>query len=97
MDNGGHVHNLIIPSEAPLSAQYCADLLGGVTVIKGPAFAGHRVDWPDTLYLPSARVPGVTPVEFTAVPYFANANRQPGEVMVWMAETANLAEPLSSK
>ena len=97
VDNGGHVRNLVIPPEAPLSAQYCADLLGGVTVIKGSACAVHRVEWPDTLYLPSGRVPGVTMFEFTAVPYFANANRLPGEMMVWMAETSNLAEPLSPR
>ena len=97
VDNGGHVRNLVIPPDAPLAAeQHRADLLGGVTVIKGPASASHRVEWPDTLYLPSASMPGVTNVEFTAIPYFANANRQPGEMMVWMAETADRAEPLPS-
>ena len=53
------------------------------------------MEWPDELYLPSASVPGVTNIEFTAIPYFANANRQPGEMMVWMAETASQAQPLS--
>jgi DUF1680 family protein len=96
VDNNGHVRNLVIPPEAQLSAQHRADLLGGVTVIQGPAFAMHRVAWPDQLYLPSSSVPGVTNVEFTAIPYFANANRQPGEMMVWMAETASKAEPLPS-
>jgi hypothetical protein len=93
-DNGGRVRNLVIPREAPLGAEHRADLLGGVTVIKGPALALDRIDWPDTLYLPCARVPGVTPVQFTAIPYFANANRQPAEMMVWMAETASKAIPL---
>ena len=93
-DNGGHVRNLVIPPGAQLSAQHRPDMLGGVTVIKGSALALHRAAWPDTLYLPTARVPGVTELQFTAVPYFANANRQPGEMMVWLAETANQAEPL---
>jgi DUF1680 family protein len=75
VDNGGHVRNLVIPPEAQLGAQHRAGLLGGVTVIKGSAFALHRAEWPDTLYLPTARVPGVTNVQFTAIPYFANANR----------------------
>ena len=78
-----------------LRAQHRADLLGGVTVITGPALGLHRVEWPDALYLPSARMPGVTDFEFTAIPYFANANRQPGEMMVWIAETASKAEPLA--
>lgn len=94
VDNGGHVRNLVILPEAELRAQHRADVLGGVTVIQGPALALHRENWPDTLYLPSARVPGVANVEFTAIPYFANANRQPGEMMVWMAETASKGEPL---
>jgi DUF1680 family protein len=93
-DNGGHVRNLVIPPEAQLSADHRADMLGGVTVIRGLAAALHRVAWPDTLYLPAAGVPGVTHVEFTAIPFFANANRQPGEMRVWMAEAANQAEPL---
>jgi uncharacterized protein len=97
VDNGGHVRNLVIPPETRLSAQHRADLLGGVTVIQGPALAVHRATWPDELYLPSARVPGVTNTEFTAIPYFANANRQPGEMTVWMAGTAQQADPLPSR
>jgi DUF1680 family protein len=92
LDNGGHVPNLVIPPEAQLSEEHRPDLLGGVTVIKGPALALNPVEWPDALYQPSACMPGVTKVEFTAVPYFANANRQPGQMMVWMAEAASTAE-----
>jgi DUF1680 family protein len=93
-DNDGHVRNLVVPPEARLSAQHRADLLGGVTVIQGPAWAVRRATWPDQLYLPSARVPGITHTQFTAIPYFANANRQPGEMLVWLAETAQPTEPL---
>jgi DUF1680 family protein len=94
VDNGGNVRNLVIPPEAQLNAQHRADLLGGVTVITGQAMALQRVTWPDQLYLPSASVPGVTHVPFTAIPYFANANRQPGEMQVWVAETPQQANPL---
>lgn len=93
-DNGGQVRNLVISPEAQLSAQHRADLLGGVTVITGQALAWHRAAWPESLYLPSTSVPGVTPIEFTAIPYFANANRQPGEMRVWIAETTPQADPL---
>ena len=96
VDNGGQVRNLVIPPEALLSAEHRTDLLGGVTVIKGAAVSLRRAVWPDTLYLPAASVPGGVPanVEFTAIPYFANANRQPCEMMVWMAESASRAESL---
>jgi DUF1680 family protein len=93
VDNDGHLRNLVIPPEAQLSAQYRRDVLGGVTVIQGPALAVNRVEWHDRLYMPSANVPGVTNTRFTAIPYFANANRQPGEMMVWLAETPALAVP----
>jgi DUF1680 family protein len=94
-DNGGHVQNLVIPTQAQFRTQYLADVLGSVVAIKGKAFAVQRVKWPDALYLPSASVAGVTNLEFTAIPYYANTNRQPGEMMVWMAETATQAKPLS--
>ena len=97
VDNQGHVRNLVIPREAQLR---CASSRGlaaaGVTVITGPALALHRVEWPEVLYLPSGRMADVTDVEFTAIPYFANANREPGEMMVWMAEAASEAEPLAT-
>jgi len=96
VDNHGHVRHLVIPPEAQLKAYHRSDLLGGVTVVTGQAAALSRAVWPAGLYLPSASVPGVTSVEFTAIPYFANANRQPGEMMVWMAETDHAAEPLAS-
>ncbi|HOZ46643.1 MAG TPA: glycoside hydrolase family 127 protein [Candidatus Hydrogenedentes bacterium] len=94
VDNGGSVHNLVIPPEWPLTAEYRADLLGGVTVIQGQALVLHRADWPDHLYLPADEAPGVGHAEFLAIPYFANANREPCEMMVWMAETAADAVPL---
>jgi DUF1680 family protein len=94
VDNGGHVRNLVISPEAQLRTEPRADLLGGVTVIQGPALALQHSEWPDQLYLPSTSVPGTTKTEFTAIPYFANSNRQPGEMRVWMAEAAPMAEPL---
>ena len=96
MDNGGHARNLVIPSDTQLSSQHRADLLGGVTVIQGPALATHRAAWPDQLYVPFTKLPGVTNTQFMAIPYFANANRQPSEMQVWIAETAQQEIPLPS-
>ena len=95
-DNGGDLRNLVIPPGTPLRAQHLPDLLGSVTILQGSALAVHRAEWPDQLYLPSAALPGVTNVEFTAIPYFANANRQPGEMLVWMAETTLKEEAQSA-
>jgi uncharacterized protein len=93
VDNGGHLRNLVIPPEARLTAQHRADLLGGVTVIQGRALAVRREPWSDKLYLSSSDAPGVAQPQFTAIPYFANANRQPGEMMVWMAESVSKVTP----
>jgi DUF1680 family protein len=95
-DNGGHVRNLVIPPDAQFSTRHSSNLLGGVTVIGGRALTLQRATWPETLYLRSAAVPGVTQVEFTAIPYYANANREPGEMEVWIAETPQQAIPLPS-
>jgi hypothetical protein len=94
VDNGGHVRNLVLPPDAPLATEARPELLGGVTVIQGPALSRHRAAWPPRLYLPSPAVPGITPTRFVAIPYFANANRQPGEMSVWMAETPSQADAL---
>jgi len=94
VDNGGHVRNRVLPPASKLTARHRPDLLGGVTVIEGSALAVHRQPWPDPLYLPSGNVPGITNTVLTAIPYYANANRQPGEMQVWMAGSSSLADPL---
>lgn len=93
-DNGGSARNLVVPPDAPLTAEYRADLLGGVTVLHGPAHALHQADWQGSLYLPATKTPGTSNVVFTAIPYYANANRQPTEMRVWLAETPLAAKPL---
>ena len=96
LDNGGHVRNLAIPSQEELRMQWCPDLIGGINVIKGSALAfEERSEWPnDTLYLPSSKTIAIKNVEFTAIPYYAQDNRQPGEMEVWVAEDQSKARPL---
>jgi DUF1680 family protein len=83
-DNGGHVQDLVIPSGAKLTADFQPDLFGGVTVVrgKGEVLQPRAAD---------AGAPVVREVEVTAIPYFANANRQPGAMMVWMAGSQDRA------
>jgi DUF1680 family protein len=94
-DNADGVRNLVIPPESPLTTRFRPDLLGGVTVVKGTALALYQAKWPEALYGSSSEVPAVTKARthFTAIPYFANANRRRGEMMVWVAETAGQARP----
>jgi DUF1680 family protein len=80
---GGHVRNLMLPASAPdsakdgakLIAEFKPDLLNGVTVIKGKAFAlGYDAEGKVTR----------TEQDFTAIPYYAWANRGRGEMIVWL-------------
>jgi hypothetical protein len=72
----GHVRNLLLPDTAALTAEHAPSLLNGVTVVKGRAVS-----------LSAGRDGGVTRREgpFVAIPYFAWANRGPGEMAVWIA------------
>jgi hypothetical protein len=72
---GGRVRNLMLPDSAKLTAEYKPELLNGVTVIKGKAFA---------LASDAEGKPIKTEQDFTAIPYYAWANRGRGEMIVWL-------------
>jgi len=78
---GGKVGDLMLPDDAPLTTEFRSDLLGGVQVITGDAEHASAKDLSTT----SARVP------FSAIPYYAWANRAKGEMAVWLARTADAA------
>ena len=68
IDNGTRVRNLVLPLDASLESAFRPDLLGGVVVLSG------------TVRSPGAR----RPRSVTAIPYFAWANRGPGQMIVWI-------------
>jgi DUF1680 family protein len=63
------------------------DLLGGVTTVVA---AGHRRHIPDAGWWPyrpaetADAPPTGEPLELTAIPYYAWANRQDGSMRVWL-------------
>ena len=73
----GKVRNLLLPDTEALTTQFEPDLLNGVTVIKGKAYAvttdenGNRVK---------------TEQDFMTIPYYAWANRGRGQMAVWIAD-----------
>jgi DUF1680 family protein len=83
VDNAGRVRNLCLPPEAKVTAEFRKDLLGGVVALKGSALAVTRGEG-------GKRV--TRPVTFQAVPYYAWANRKPGQMIVWLAERPEAAE-----
>jgi DUF1680 family protein len=75
----GRVRNLMLQDGANngtnLTAEFRSDLLNGVTVIKGKAFA-ISTDAQGKMIK--------TEQDFTAIPYYAWANRGRGEMVVWL-------------
>jgi uncharacterized protein len=85
-DNPGALHMLRLPKEAPLGARFEHALLGGVTAITGTALVTDGTEWGRTLYRPESAP--LIPRPFTAIPYYAWDNRQPGQMRVWIHEAA---------
>ena len=81
----GRVRNLVLPDNAALTAEFDAKLLKGVTVIKGRAAS---------LSLDAAGAVHRTAQPFTAIPYYAWANRWRGQMMVWIPNSDASARPV---
>jgi DUF1680 family protein len=80
-----HVRNLVVANTTPLTSEFRPDLLNGVTIIKGKA-VGLRKDADDHITRQTQ--------DFTAIPYYAWANRGRGEMTVWLATTDAAARPI---
>jgi DUF1680 family protein len=92
VDNEGNVLNYALSRDAELTAKYRPALLNGVMTIRGKALtavAAASEGWEQDLYQPA---PEARPVEFTAIPYYAWDNREPGEMVVWLPESLTLVE-----
>jgi uncharacterized protein len=83
VDNG-KVRNLVLPRDAKLTAEYKPDLLKGVEVIEGPSVALSYDQQGNVLK---------NQQPFTAVPYYAWANRGRGQMIVWIPESETVAKP----
>ncbi|HEY6083185.1 MAG TPA: beta-L-arabinofuranosidase domain-containing protein [Chitinophagaceae bacterium] len=81
VDNNGSTSNLILPDDVKLTASFHKDLLNGVETITGTAHA----------ITPAANGLAVVTKEqhFMAIPYYAWANRGPGEMTVWFPRRIN--------
>jgi len=87
VDNGGQVFDVFLPDVAALSVEFRPDLLNGVCVITGKAAAASKNTTGKVVE--SGR-------PFLAIPYFAWANRGPGQMLVWLPRTAAAVRPAKS-
>jgi len=83
-DNNGKVLNLVADSTAGFKTEFMNDLLNGVTIVKGQA---------KTTAIDNGKIEEGKTIEFTAIPYYAWANRGAGEMSVWMATTPESSRP----
>ncbi|HIE08348.1 MAG TPA: glycoside hydrolase family 127 protein [Armatimonadetes bacterium] len=86
VDNPGFdVWDLYIRPDAKLEAEFVPDLLGGVVVVRGEGLVPDMSGWKGRLYVPvrEAALPQKR-VQFTAIPYFAWANREACPMTVWI-------------
>jgi hypothetical protein len=86
VDNPGcNICNNAISSRSKIRTEWMPDLLNGVVAIKGEGLAAETEGFEDHLYQRFTDVSQrIRTAEFTAIPYFAWANREPGPMMVWI-------------
>ena len=84
-DNGKALHLLRLGDVRPedCCTEWKPDKLGGIVEIVTPGIRENDAGWGDVLY--SAEKPvEADPVRLTWIPYYAWANREPGEMRVWI-------------
>ena len=84
-DNNGHVLNLLIDDNIPLTGAFKADLLQGVYTVSATGKATSRVSDTETKSV-------AAPVAL--IPYYAWAHRGAGEMEVWLPDKPGTERPL---
>lgn len=85
VDNGPRLANVCIPGNATLESSFDPELFGGVAVISGEALRVELAKESKALYRHRGQARyGETTFTFKAIPYYLWANREPGEMRVWI-------------
>ncbi|WP_330307604.1 MULTISPECIES: beta-L-arabinofuranosidase domain-containing protein [unclassified Streptomyces] len=84
---GGGLDDMVLDTGGPLAVKHRPDLLGGVTTVVAAGHRRHIADagwWPYRTAGTADAPPADAPLELTAIPYYAWANRQDGSMRVWL-------------
>jgi DUF1680 family protein len=81
-DNEGSVTDVVVADDTTLQSDFRGDVLGGLNVVTGTAARAVRKEDGSV---------DLTPTTITAIPYFAWAHRDIGEMAVWLARDPKLA------
>ena len=79
-----HVRNLVLPESQNLKAEFEPTLLNGIEVVHGEAIAYRYAENGELAHAKES---------FTAIPYYAWANRGPGQMEVWLPTSESGAHP----
>jgi DUF1680 family protein len=82
-DNGGRALNIVVPDGARFRSEFRSDLLNGIEIVTGTVEALDRDK--------DGRGLRTRPHQLVAIPYYAWANRGPGEMQVWLARRPDKA------
>jgi len=92
VDNAGFdVWDLLIPDDAVLQAEWAPNLLDGVVIIRGEGYVADSEWRQDSLYQVSKPV-RLRRTEFSAIPYYAWANREPCPMTTWVRSASKLED-----
>ncbi|RLI35804.1 hypothetical protein DRO55_04760, partial [Candidatus Bathyarchaeota archaeon] len=79
------VWSLVLTPNSNLRAEWMPELLNGVMVIRGDAFTVDGGGFGEHLYMPIDRIQTkARRVQFTAIPYYAWANREARLMTIWI-------------
>ena len=78
VDNNGRASNLLVPADTKFTAEYKPDLLNGIEILKATV--------PAVVISADEKSVQTNNQQFTAIPYYAWANRGKGEMMIWFPE-----------
>lgn len=86
-DHDVPLHHIVLPRSAQFTAQFDANLLQGVTVLKTTGLAAQANPASSKLYRKDSTIT-YQPCDITAIPYYAWDNRQAGAMQVWIRSLA---------
>ena len=89
VDNGGKASNIVMSADATFTTEYRTDLLNGVVLVKSEVPVIKIDDNGESI--------STKKQAFTAIPYYAWANRGKGEMQLWFPEKIKDVELLSKE
>ena len=83
-DNGRDLHRIYLDPKPKFSEQYEPDLLGGIVKLRSNGYILDDTAWSEDDLYQSDRIDAYLTKPLTWIPYYAWANRAPGEMRVWV-------------